>query len=168
MSVLVSPAPVSAIAGKVDPTIVLGSLTVNPAAISTITGSIVASARVWVAVAGGLPVAEATVLMQYGLSNGLLATIEGDMYQVPALRQTQLMVLILHNIHASNSNDVSLYMQRNGGTSRRLLEKTLDAGETLFLEEGPVFNNGDKIRGLATSADEVSWLASVLERMAVG
>jgi len=78
------------------------------------------------------------------------------------------MVLILHNIHASNSNDVSLYMQQNGGTSRRILEETLEAGETLFLEEAPVFNDGDKIRGLATSADEVSWLASVLERMAVG
>jgi len=113
-------------------------------------------------------VAEATAIIQYAVANGLLGATEGDVYQAPALRQADVMVLILHNIHASNSNDVSLHLYPVGATSRRFLKETLEAGETLCLEKALVMSDGDKIRGSATSANEVSWLTSVKERMSVG
>jgi len=171
MQVEITPAAASMILRSVDPSVVQASLSITPSAATFVAKSVDPTVNVWVIVTSGVSVREAYAIVQYALSNGLLAAAEADVYEAPALRQSQLVLLLLHNIHASNSNDVEMFLQVNGGTSRRLFKKTVATGETLFVEEedgaGLQLDEGDKIRGLATSADEVTWTVSARERYRV-
>jgi len=98
--------------------------------------------------------------------NGLLGHMESDIYTVPEMRQARVTALMLHNTHASNSNVAYLYMQPRDGTSRRILKQTLAAGKEFVLP--PIaMNEGDKLRGYATNAAEVSFTLSRTEEYRV-
>ena len=108
-------------------------------------------------------VAEHYAIVETIPKNGLLGASEADIYEAPAMRQAEVTTLALHNTHASNSNIVYMYLQPSGGTSRRILKQTLAAGEK-FVVPPLVMDAGDKVRGYATNADEVSYSLSRLER----
>ena len=110
---------------------------------------------------------EGTALHENILENGLLAAAEAEIYACPAMCQVRLSTVICHNIHAANTNTVQLFLQPSGGTSRRIVNQDLLPGESLKGKDGIVeplvLNEGDALRGTATSADEVAWTVSGIQ-----
>lgn len=106
-------------------------------------------------------IAEGAGIRELILANGLLGSNQADIYTVPELRQAESISVVFHNTAAS-SNIMYVFLQPSGGTSRRILKQALGAGETLILS-ALVMNGGDKIRGYATNAGEVSFTISRAE-----
>lgn len=100
--------------------------------------------------------------------NGLLAASVADLYEVPTHTQVSIHTLILHNTHASNTNTVKLHVHPSGGTARVIVEEALTTKERLKGRGKPLeLNEGDKLRGEATNADEVVWFISGIKHTRV-
>ncbi len=98
------------------------------------------------------------------VSDGQLGTSEGTLYTVPSLAQVANVQVTLSNIHASHTNTVSLYLQKVGGTSRRVFYAELDAGDTAYVTFSRL-PEGTTIRGLATNANEIDyWISDEQEQ----
>jgi len=70
----------------------------------------------------------------------------------------------LHNIDASNTNVAQIFAQPSGGTSRRFLNQSMAPGEMRYVHVPIGMNEGDKLRGFATNADEVTFTVTRTER----
>jgi len=97
------------------------------------------------------------------LADGQLPDTESALYTAPASTTTYVKSIICNNTHASNTNIVYLFLQPSGGTSRRIARVSLDAGDTLYLDESIVLDTGDAIRGYATNASEIDYIISGAE-----
>ena len=90
------------------------------------------------------------------------------MYEVPAGCQVKINTLICNNTHAANTNTVKLYIQPAGGASRNFVTQDLLPGERLQSKGASMeLNEGDKLRGEATNANEVTWFISGVEEYSV-
>lgn len=100
-------------------------------------------------------VAEASKIVETLTTAIPLGPIVGDLYTVPQHRQALVTSIMLHSVDPANANVARLFLEPVGGTSRRVLYQTIAAGE-----DGPKFprfgmNEGDIIRGFATTLAKV-------------
>jgi len=106
-------------------------------------------------------IAEGRGIRESFAANGLLAASEADLYTCPVMCQVKITTLICLNTHATNTNTVKLYLQPSGGTSRNFVEEDLLPKDRLTGDGEPLeLNEGDKLRGEATNANEVTWSLS--------
>lgn len=106
-------------------------------------------------------IAEGTGIRENFNANGLLAASEADLYECPVGTEVEITTLICLNTDASNTNTTKLYLHPGGGTSRNFVEEDLTPKARLEGYGEPLrLNEGDKLRGEATNADEVTWLIS--------
>lgn len=93
------------------------------------------------------------------LADGQLPSTEGDLYTVPAGTRTYLKSIVCSNTGAGD-NIVSIFLQPSGGTSRRIAFATMNSGDTMYYSAATTLDTGDKIRGVATNADEMDYIIS--------
>jgi len=113
-------------------------------------------------------ISEGRAIRENFSANGLLAATEADLYTCPALCQAEIDTLICVNPSGGSTNVVSLYVQPSGGTSRLIAEESVLAGGKLIgMGEAMKLNEGDKIRGFGTNADQVRWFISGVKEYSV-
>lgn len=98
------------------------------------------------------------------LADGQLAASETSMYLCPAGTWVKVDFISLVNTDTS-TRTCNLYIKRSGGTSRRIVPKTLsmDANDAVFVLEPDYvikLSPGDDIRGDASVASKVDYFIS--------
>lgn len=91
------------------------------------------------------------------LAQGQLAAAEATIYTVPAASKTGILHLNVFNTEAVTARIVYIYVQRSGGTSRRVWQETLIATGSAWLDLGPL-SAGDLVRAYASAANVVNYL----------
>ena len=84
------------------------------------------------------------------------ADAEADIYEVGVGLVAYVKTIALSNRGAA-ANITQLYIQHDGGASRRIYYQSLDANETELITTPITLVAGDKIRGDAGTADEVDY-----------
>jgi len=90
------------------------------------------------------------------LCDGQLGDTEAALYTVPALTVAYIKTIALSNRGAA-ANIVQLYVQHNGGPSRRVYYASLDATATVRITDPITLAPGDVLLGEAGTTDEVDY-----------
>jgi len=89
------------------------------------------------------------------LADGQLAAAEADLYLVPASTEAISITIYLHNVNAA-ARHVYLYIERSGGTSRKVLEVVLQTNESAVFEVAAL-SADDAVRGYASAVTSVNY-----------
>jgi hypothetical protein len=90
------------------------------------------------------------------LADGQLGASEATLYTVPANCTAYIKTIALSNRGAA-ANVVQLYIQHDGGASRRVYYKSLAATDTERVTDPITLEAGDLLRGEAGTAAEVDY-----------
>ena len=100
------------------------------------------------------------------LGNGQFSSSEGSIYLCPSATNAEIINVSMVNTHTS-ALTVNMYVKPSGGTSRRVIPKSLS------LAAGAAFNNdytitlgpGDDLRADASTAAKVDYIVSGFEEV---
>lgn len=90
------------------------------------------------------------------MCDGQLSDAEATLYTVPALEVAYVKTIALSN-RGAGDNVVALYIQHDGGASRRIFYATLSADETILITTPITLAAADVLRGEADTAAEVDY-----------
>jgi hypothetical protein len=90
------------------------------------------------------------------LADGQLSDSEATIFTVPVGCVAYVKTIALSNL-GTGANEVQLYIQHDGGASRRIYREVLEADDTERVTDPLTLEAGDLIRGEATTVDEVDY-----------
>lgn len=97
-------------------------------------------------------------LVEMLVQSGLLSATSAVLFTCPSQTRIQVTGLVFQNIHATNTDTVTVALHPVGGSSIVVAQETLEPGTRLEGRGSPlVLNPGDILRAYATTADEVAW-----------
>jgi hypothetical protein len=99
------------------------------------------------------------------LADGQLPSSVGDLYTVPANKQTIVNTITFVNVHTADIS-VNLYSKKSGGTARNIIPKDLEMepGDQMIFDDEINLEAGGKLQADATIADKVDYIISGMEK----